>query len=499
MADTCVWAAVVRVSFVGERRGDRFHADDEQLEDCERAIAAIPGAALHVLPPELNVSGGLPLERRPSLLAAVEGVERGDYAGIVVSYLSRLGRNVREQLKAWDRVEAAGGRIIVVREAIDTSTPTGRLQRVMLLGMAEHERELHVERFDERRRRATEAGIWQRRQTPRGYRRDPKTRRLVPNGDAPQVVRAFELAARGTPTSVIAAELVMTTGGVRHLLQNRVYLGELKVGQYVNADAHPAIVEPELFEAARLPRPLPQRSSSHDGPALLAGIVRCAGCGHVMGRSRTKAVVYVCHGRSSAGKCPAPAAVTVALLDELVDAIVRAELARVRVAAGDDRNGGIEAARERHERAKLELVAYVEGTSAADVGPTVFGEGARKRRAEVDRTAGELQRELALRPVAPIFETGLDAWDDLGAHERNALLRALLQVVVVRRGGGRGSHTPLLERVQVIAAGEPVALPVRRGHLPLGIHPLGFLDPGDPRVLRVPSAEDALERAGSSD
>src|SRR4051812_29070402 len=162
------WAGIVRVSFVGDRKGDRFHADQEQIEDIERAVAAMPGARVELLPPELDVSGGLPLERRPSLLAAVEGVERGEYAGIVVSYLSRLGRNVREQLRAWDRVEAAGGRIIVVREGIDTSTPTGRLQRLMLLGIAEHERELHVERFAERTRRATEAGIWQRRQLPLG-------------------------------------------------------------------------------------------------------------------------------------------------------------------------------------------------------------------------------------------------------------------------------------------------------------------------------------------
>jgi DNA invertase Pin-like site-specific DNA recombinase len=146
------------------------------------------------MPPELDVSGGLPLERRPSLLAAVEGVERGEFAGIIVAYLSRLGRNVREQLRAWDRVEAAGGRIIVVREGIDTSTPAGRMHRTILLAIAENEREQHVERFEERRRKATEAGIWQRRQTPLGYDRDERTRRLVANDDAPRVRAAFRPA-----------------------------------------------------------------------------------------------------------------------------------------------------------------------------------------------------------------------------------------------------------------------------------------------------------------
>jgi site-specific DNA recombinase len=133
------------------------------------------------VPPELDVSGGVPLKQRPSLREAVEGVEQGRYSGIIVSYLSRLGRSVREQLAVWDRVEQAGGRIVVVRERIDTSTPSGRYVRTILLANAERELEEYAERFENLRAWATTAGIWQRRQTPRGYSRDPDTRRLVPD------------------------------------------------------------------------------------------------------------------------------------------------------------------------------------------------------------------------------------------------------------------------------------------------------------------------------
>jgi DNA invertase Pin-like site-specific DNA recombinase len=113
------WAGIVRVSFMGSRRAGAadFHADRDQVALIERAVPS--GDRLELLPAELNVSGGLPLEQRPSLLAAVEGVERGLYAGIIVGYLSRLGRSVREQLRTYDRVHAAGGRIIVAQEGID--------------------------------------------------------------------------------------------------------------------------------------------------------------------------------------------------------------------------------------------------------------------------------------------------------------------------------------------------------------------------------------------
>src|SRR3954453_2674692 len=131
------WAGIVRVSHVGgrDKAGDKFHADREQVEAIEGYVKAPD--RLVILPPELDVSGGGKLEDRPSLLAAIEGVERGEFCGIVVAYLSRLGRNTREQLRAWDCVEEAGGRIVLVRENIDTSTPSGRFMRTILLANAE--------------------------------------------------------------------------------------------------------------------------------------------------------------------------------------------------------------------------------------------------------------------------------------------------------------------------------------------------------------------------
>ena len=109
------YAAVVRVSHMGKRKAGskEFHADEEQ-KDAIKAWAKAKKVRVKFLAPELNVSGGLPIEKRPSLLAAIEGVEQGKYAGVVAAYLSRLGRNVKEQLRTWDRVEAAGGEIVAI-------------------------------------------------------------------------------------------------------------------------------------------------------------------------------------------------------------------------------------------------------------------------------------------------------------------------------------------------------------------------------------------------
>src|SRR4051794_27253659 len=143
------FAGVVRVSHMGERKSGspNVHADRDQVE-AVTAEAKRMGVALRLLPAELDVSGGLPLRDRPALREAVEGVESGRYGGIIVAYLSRLGRNVREQLQVWDRVEAVGGTIIVIRERIDTSTPSGRYVRTILAANDERELEEYTERFE---------------------------------------------------------------------------------------------------------------------------------------------------------------------------------------------------------------------------------------------------------------------------------------------------------------------------------------------------------------
>jgi len=90
---------------------DRFHSVRDQTADIERAVRA-RGDTVHLLPPELDVSEGLPLKRRPALHEAVVGVEEGRYGGLAVAYLSRMGRDLRVMLEAWERIERAGGRVL---------------------------------------------------------------------------------------------------------------------------------------------------------------------------------------------------------------------------------------------------------------------------------------------------------------------------------------------------------------------------------------------------
>jgi DNA invertase Pin-like site-specific DNA recombinase len=488
------WAAIVRVSHVGARADTTFHADEEQIAEIRR-YAAQHGADVEFMEPELSVSGGLPIEKRPSLNAAIEGVETGTYDGIVVAYLSRLTRS-RSGLRIWERVEAANGRVHCAAENLDTSTPSGRFVRDIHLANAVREREEHADRHAKRRESTVKAGIWRQRQTPIGYkfagpidsdgRYRGAARRLAPDDDAHAVRRAFRDRRAGASILSIADRLKMTPGGVRAMLRNRVYLGELHDSEHVNRKAHKAIVDRALFDAVQVCAPRPPRSA--DGIALLAGIIRCSGCGHVMTRSRTKALVYICPVHHSGGRCPAPASITAARVEEHVEAIALRELERLTVTAGADRS--TERAEQAVADAETALRDYLRMVNLAGIDMAAAADAARERKDTVDAAKNALRAERAQRTHIPAGQLGSDAWVELNAHQRNALLRSLLAAVVVRRAGGRGARVPLPDRVRVLAFGADVVLPERHGERAGGIVPIPLPDLDTPNVLGMPGGED---------
>jgi DNA invertase Pin-like site-specific DNA recombinase len=489
------FAGVVRVSHMGKRKENApdFHAKRDQVKAIREAAADL-GVELKVLPAELSVSGGEPLERRPSMLAAVEGVERGGYEGIIVAYQSRIGRDVEIEEAIWRRVEHAGGRIIMALDGIDATTVDGKMVRRIRSAINHAERDRHAERFANLREWATAAGIWQRRQTPRGYLKHPATRKLVPDGPiekdglpaagmgaAGEVRATFQRRSAGAAIIDLAHHLGMTPSGVRALLRNRVYLGELRVGPHVNPTAHPPLVTEDEFAAVQSVRTTrPARSS--EPVALLAGLVRCGSCGHVMSRSTGKRRIYLCHVHHSAGPCPRPSAITLQSLDEYVTAIAVSELRKLSTRAAG-RNGDLVHTRNAVRAAERELAAYLEGVQAAGLEPGQWAEGARRRREQFD-AARHGHAELLSRKSVAVEGDPVKAWHEMDPAQRNRLLSSLIECVVVTPVG-RGKRVPVKDRVRVVRHGTRLAERYGGGGVALPVRRLLWPDVDSPVVLRV--------------
>lgn len=84
---------------------------------------------------------GFSVKNRPELRAALDLVLNGTYAGIIVSNLDRLTRNVQDTLEIADRLHTAGASLICAGDGIDTSSRDGRLKMQLFAALYAAERQ----------------------------------------------------------------------------------------------------------------------------------------------------------------------------------------------------------------------------------------------------------------------------------------------------------------------------------------------------------------------
>ena len=84
---------------------------------------------------------------RPELKKMMEYVRQGDT--VIVEAISRFARNTRDLLDLVERLTAKGVEFVSKKEAIDTTTPTGKFMLTVFGAVAELEREYTLQRQEE--------------------------------------------------------------------------------------------------------------------------------------------------------------------------------------------------------------------------------------------------------------------------------------------------------------------------------------------------------------
>jgi site-specific DNA recombinase len=464
--------AYVRVSRVAGRKGESFISPKVQRERCE-AVATAGGHKIVRWFEDLDQSGAK--SDRPGFQKCLAMIEAGQLDGIVVAKLDRFSRSVADAAEALKRIDAAGGAFISAEDSLDTSTPMGRFALHMMLAVAELEWERRRESWEVARSNAVERGVHVSSRVPTGYDKGPGGR-LVPNEYGPRVADAFRLKARGASWAEIrrSMEGVPTPYGsvmwadrsLSHLLSNRVYLGEARSGEFVKADAHPAVIDEGTFQLAQRKE---QKASVRHGKSLLTGLVRCAGCRYCLksdtmspkseeGRVRS----YRCRGTRAAGKCEAPASTLARVIEPFVVGAFLDRYADVgeRQVADDTQA----------KAAQLELAtatAQRDAFLSLDIADPKAAQAELDRRQERVNAAAAALASLAM-PEALDMSMMVDTWPDLNDDEKRELLRAGIGAIFLRRAPSRGQW-PIEDRVRILWAGEePDSLPgAGRRNLPL--------------------------------
>ena len=236
----------IRVSRVGGREGDSFISPTVQ-NDRITAYAHAVGHEIAAWHTDLDQSGAT--MRRPGLSAALERVRSGETGGIIVLKLNRFARSIPEAVATIRDLEAVGGELVSVEEALDTHTHVGKFARTMMLAIAELEYDRIREGWSTARKRAVNRGVHIACRTPTGYKRQDDGV-LEPNPvAAAAVLAAFEMRTAGRSNSEIGRMFTdagvlgsvnspgWSAAAVGRLLTNPVYKGEARSGDYMKKDA----------------------------------------------------------------------------------------------------------------------------------------------------------------------------------------------------------------------------------------------------------------------
>ena len=280
-----IYDAYCRVSDT-HGQDDGISAPD-QLRKIEQWVERHPNIQLGLRPEDgmpftdLDVSGGT--MGRPELNRVLARIADGTSQGIIVAYISRFGRT-SEASAVIERIEQAHGQVVAVEQDFDTTTSAGRFARDMMIGLAKMELENIRAGWNTARRQAINRGVYTGPSVPLGYRQN-EDRALAIDEDASQHIwRAFDVSgAYGLQAAheylrESFPERVWTVAVAQKLLANRIYLGELRSGEYMKLFPELAIVSLVEWDRAQHKRAITRRSNlAPDFP--LAGIATCASCG----------------------------------------------------------------------------------------------------------------------------------------------------------------------------------------------------------------------------
>ena len=241
---------------------------------------------------------------RPAMRELLDLVAAGLVSDLVIWRWDRLSRDQGDFATLVRLFNRHGVRVHSVSEGdLDLGSASGRMQIGVHGVFAQYYRDHIVENVKMGMRQAAEEGRWQNR-APTGY--DMVGRELVPNEMAPLVQRAFGLRAAGASYPEIAADVGLGYSTVRHICENRVYVGEVRLRDEWFPGRHPALVTVEQFNAATRGHTAGRRR----GKDLLSGKVRCGLCGRVAGiqyNERNQAL-YRCRHRGQGCAQPARSA-----------------------------------------------------------------------------------------------------------------------------------------------------------------------------------------------
>ena len=264
-----------------------FNSLDAQREACEAYVLSQTGEGWTTLPQAYDDGGfsGGSMER-PGLQGLLRDIRAGRIDVVVVYKIDRLTRSLADFARIVETFDQHQVSFVSVTQAFNTTSSMGRLTLNVLLSFAQFEREVTGERIRDKIAASKAKGMWMGGLAPLGY--DLPTggsRALVVNATEAETVRHLfrsylelgsvykliaELDEQGFRSKQRVTAKGRNLGGTRfsrgamfHLLQNRVYVGDIvHKGERFDGQ-HDGIVGPSLFDDVQAMLASHRRARTH--------------------------------------------------------------------------------------------------------------------------------------------------------------------------------------------------------------------------------------------
>ena len=381
----------------------------------------------------------------------------GRFDTVVVWRLDRLSRRTDDFERFWSECQRYDIAIASVTEPIDTSSGVGVAVMRMLITFAGLESTIRSERLKARNKEAAERGEPHPALRGFGYDADMNVipeeaalireaaRRVLKGESLTAIARDFAgrglVGRHGRPWAYSSLRNVLTS---RRIVGERTYLGKV-----VATNAWEPVLDPlsgaKVRHAITLSKGARQRRGSHP---LLAGIIRCGRCGHILHRNKYLGV-YICPESGCGGT-----GIAISQTEEWVREMVLWRLERRwpvnrRVPTLDD-----DKSREiiltydwaADRLSEINNARYLEGTLSQF-------EYMHLRR-NLETRVGERLHSISSYVPPPALPVGFDpkrarqSWPVLSPQARQAVVELEIDHILVHPSQSHGNWTP--ERLEVI-------------------------------------------------
>ena len=235
---------------------------------------------------------------RPGLKELLRDIELEKVDAVLTYKIDRLTRSSKDFYALIDFFEMFKVSYISVTERFDTSSPSGRLLRNIMLTFAQFEREMTGERIKDKLEQKAKRGFWNGSAPPFGYKKIDK-KLVVDKKNALFVKELFEkfvetkhfnevlALARKNSVGVQRTGKPISNNGLYYLLRNPIYIGKITwQGTYLPG-VHQPIISEDLFLEAQNSVKETVKAKRRYKEYFLSSLVKCSECASTMTNSFT--------------------------------------------------------------------------------------------------------------------------------------------------------------------------------------------------------------------